>query len=255
MRPGSRSRTALLRRIVDAPGDVARAGAEEFARVAREAVKERGKFAVALAGGSTPRGLYQLLAVDPGLRGSVPWTHTHLFWSDERHVPSDHPDSNYRMVEEALLQSGLVPAANVHRIRAGQIEPDQIAADYEAELIRWFGLGRGEFPRFDLVLLGLGADGHTASLFPGTTALQETDRIVVATWVEHLRAQRITFTFPTLDHARRVVFLVSGAAKAETVAALFGSPETSSYPAGRVRPSDGEVLWILDRAAAAAIPA
>jgi 6-phosphogluconolactonase len=226
------------------------AAAVEVVRAAEEAVAARGVFALALAGGSTPRALYALLA-DPTREfcGRMPWDRMHLFLGDERHVPADHPESNYRMVHLALLSKVPVPASHVHRVRA-ELEPDRAAAEYERELRSFFG----REPSFDLVLLGMGADGHTASLFPGTAALEERERWVVATWVEKLRAHRITLTLPVLERARAVLFLVAGADKAPALARVL-SPRAGEepLPAARVRPAQGRLLWFVDRAAAVSL--
>ncbi len=229
---------------------VATEAAGEVVRRATEAVAARGAFALALAGGNTPRALYALLA-DPAREylGRLPWGRTHLFFGDERHVPPDHPDSNYRMTREALLSKVPVPADQVHRIRA-ELEAQRAAAEYEHELRGFFGRD----PAFDLVLLGMGADGHTASLFPGTAALQERERWTAANWVENLGAHRITLTLPVFDRARAVVFLVSGGDKAAALARVLSVPAGEEpLPAARVRPLDGSLLWLVDRAAAANI--
>ena len=220
------------------------AAADEVVRRAEEAVREHGRFTWVLSGGSTPRDLYRLLASPPHC-DRMPWSAVHVFWGDERHVPPDHPDSNFRMAREALLDAVPLPAANVHRIRAE--EPDAAAAAnaYEAELRAFFPEG---WPRFDLVLLGLGRDAHTASLFPGGTAVRERERLVVAPWVESQHTFRITLTPPVLNHARRCMFLVSGEDKAEALrAVLEGARDPERYPAQIV---EGRSLWMVDRAAA-----
>ncbi len=229
---------------------LARLAAGEVVCRAEAAVAERGRFALALAGGSTPRALYALLA-DPGepFRARVPWERTEVFFGDERHVPPDHPDSNYGMARAALLAEVPLRAESVHRIR-GELEAAAAAAEYEAELRRALGPGDPAPPRLDLALLGLGADGHTASLFPGSPALLEASRLVVAPWVEHLRHHRITLTLPMLRAARAAAFLVSGAGKASRVADVLEGAG-ASLPAGLVRPAEGDLLWLLDAPAAA----
>jgi len=230
-----------------------RAAADEFTRAAREAIAARGRFCVALAGGTTPRGAYALLAEDDARRPAqcLPWDKVHFFFGDERRVPPSNPDSNYRMAREALFARIAVPEANIHRIEA-ELEPKEAADQYQELLQTFFALGPGELPRFDLVLLGMGPDGHTASLFPGTQALDETSRLVVANWVERLRTFRITLTFPVLNHAAEVLFLVSGADKAEMLRnVLQGDSSGAVYPAQRVRPDAGRLLWYADGAAAA----
>ncbi|HET8608585.1 MAG TPA: 6-phosphogluconolactonase, partial [Burkholderiales bacterium] len=182
-------------RIVENPQALARVAADEFLRRAVVAVQRNGKFSIALSGGSTPKALYSLLATDPASKRDLPWDKTHVFWGDERPVPPDHADSNFRMAHEALLSKVPVPAASVHRI-AGELAAEQAAVDYERALIECFGLQGGELPRFDLVLLGLGPEGHTASLFPGTRALHEERRLAVANWVGKFDSERITLTAP-----------------------------------------------------------
>lgn len=225
-----------------------RAAAEEVVAAAQAAVRGRGRFAIALSGGRTPGGLYGLLATDDGFRSQVAWARTHVFWSDERHVPPDHPDSNYGMVREALLDHVPLPTANVHRVRAEEGDATHAAALYEEDLRGFFGVEGADLPRFDLVLLGLGPDGHTASLFPGTAALEETNRLVVATQGPALAADRITLTLPVLNHAACVMFLVSGAEKATAVHTVLEDRRKSLLPAQRVRPA-GRLVWLLDKAA------
>jgi 6-phosphogluconolactonase len=241
-----------VRRVADADA-VARAAAEELIRAAHRAVAERGAFSLALSGGSTPRRLYVLLA-DPAapFRARFPWDHTHVFFGDERPVPPDHPESNFRMATETLLAH--VPVASVHRIRAE--EPDAAEA-YQAELRQAFGIPVGGAPpRLDLVLLGLGPDGHTASLFPGSPALAEQDRWVVSPFVERLGTRRTTLTFPVLNRAGAVVFLVAGGEKAGVLQRVLApEPGTELLPAARVRPGRGELLWIVDVAAASEVGA
>jgi len=210
-------------RVVEDAGELRRMAAQEFLDRAGEAVIQNNTFTVALSGGSTPRGLYSLLANPsaPFLE-RVPWESTHFFWGDERHVPPEHPDSNYRMAYETLLSKVPVPPENVHRIRAENPDPVRVAENYEAELQEFFRYGDSEWPRFDLVLLGMGADGHTASLFPGTEILFEEKLAVSAQWIETYNAHRISLTPPVLNHASGVIFLVSGGEKAGTLRTVFG---------------------------------
>jgi 6-phosphogluconolactonase len=222
--------------------------AEQFVRLTTDALVTRGRCAVALSGGSTPRSVYQLLAA-PAFRGRVRWSDIHFFWGDERHVPPDHPDSNYRMAVEAMLSNVPVPPANVHRIRS-ELPDAQLAAGDYAEKVRECVHGV-PLPRFDLVHLGIGTDGHIASLFPGSAALQEQQRLCVGNWVAKLNAYRITLTLPVLNAARAVVFVASSAEKASIVQrVLRDRAETAPLPAQLVRPADGELWWMLDRAAA-----
>jgi 6-phosphogluconolactonase len=192
-----------------------------------------------------------LLASDPVFRDRLPWRHLHFFWGDERHLPPDDPQSNYRMAYETLLSLTPVPSQNIHRVPAEEPDAALAAKKYEQELQAFFGLGAGQLPRFDCILLGMGTDGHTASLFPGTEALHETTRLVVANWVEKFNACRITLTVPVLNHADLVVFLVSGAEKAEALKeVLQGDYRPDRFPAQLVRPDNGNLLWIVDKAAA-----
>jgi 6-phosphogluconolactonase len=234
----------LRLRVAEDAAGLAASAAREFAARAARAVRERGRFAVALAGGSTPRAAYELLAREHA--SEVDWRRVHFFFGDERPVPPDHPDSNYRMAQEALLSR--VPAGSVHRMR-GELAPGEAARRYEEELRSFFA---GEkVPRFDLILLGLGEDGHTASLFPHTEALDETARLVAANPVPKLGVTRITLTLPVINAARAVVFLVSGESKAEALRAVLEGPADSrSYPASLVQPGSGELLWLADRPAA-----
>jgi len=237
-------------RVLDDGAALARAAADEVAQRAADAVHTRGRFRCALAGGSTPRALYRLLA-GPALSDRFPWSATHVFWGDERHVPPDHPDSNYRMAREALLDHVPLPAGNIHRIPAEDPDALNAAVRYDAELAAAFALAASELPRFDLVLLGLGPEGHTASLFPGSDVVREERRRVAAPYVPQLAAFRITLTPPVLNHAAAVLFVVSGEEKSAALAAVIeGEPQPDLYPAQIVRPHDGALLWLVDRAAA-----
>jgi 6-phosphogluconolactonase len=225
-------------------------GAAMFAQAAADSLRERGAFSVALAGGSTPKGLYALMADDPQLRQMIPWPQIDFFWGDERHVPPDHPDSNYRMAQEAMLAKVPVTPERVHRVRAELPDAPAAAAMYDAEVRASIGSGT-TVPRLDLVLLGMGTDGHTASLFPGTLALSERSHLVVANWVERMHAYRITMTLPLLNAARRVLVLAAGADKASRVRdALQPPPDAPPLPIQLVRPDDGRTTWLLDRDAA-----
>lgn len=223
------------------------AAASEFSRCALDAIAARGHFSVALSGGNTPRGAYEMIAARPS--SQLPWDKIFIFWGDERHVPPDHPDSNYRMAREALLSRVPIPAQNVHRVRA-ELDALEAAKDYERQLQIHFRLKPDELPRFDLIMLGLGDDGHTASLFPGSAALGETQHLFVANWVEKFRQYRLTFTLPVLDHAAEVLFLVSGGGKAPVVRDILAPHSEQKYPAQRVQPETGALLWLLDQDAA-----
>ncbi|MCI0408396.1 MAG: 6-phosphogluconolactonase [Acidobacteria bacterium] len=230
---------------------LSRAAAAEFVTRAREAVQARGVFTVVLSGGSTPKTLYSLLADDPRLRNDVVWEKVHFFFSDERHVPPDHPDNNYRMVYRALLSKIPAPPWNAHRMATELLDASGVADHCEQVLQEFFRLGAEAFPRFDLVYLGLGAEGHTASLFPGSAALKETKRLAVAAWVEALEAWRITLTLPVFNNASEVAFLVSGEEKAEALQnVLEGAPDPDHWPAQAVQPSSGRRMFFVDQAAA-----
>lgn len=238
-----------LRVFPDAPS-LSRAAAGEFVSCATEAIQRRGRFDVALAGGSTPRSVYSLLAARHS--NDLEWDKVHLFFGDERHVPPDDAGSNFRMVRESLLAAPAI-RATVHRIEAER-DAATAADRYEATLRRHFQVSPPAQPRFDLVLLGMGADGHTASLFPGTSALAEMSRAVVANAVPQLNTDRITLTFPVLNNAARVIFLVAGGDKAAMLrCALRGDPAGAHYPVQAVRPASGTLTWMIDAAAAAGL--
>lgn len=228
--------------VFETPQDLAEAAARSFVEQANAAIEEFGRFAVTLAGGSTPKRAYELLARTH--RSNLDWSKVHVFFGDERTVPPDHEDSNYRMARQALLSH--VSVGSVHRMR-GELDPSEAAALYEEELTRFFG---GP-PRFDLVLLGIGEDGHTASLFPGTPALDVRDRWVVENPVEKLDTIRLTLTAPAINAARRITFLVAGEGKAEALEMILeGSADPHEYPASLIQPTDGDLTLMLDRSAA-----
>jgi 6-phosphogluconolactonase len=233
--------------VFDSAEEVARAAAERFVELAQSATRERGRFAVALSGGSTPKRTYELLAgVD--YSGRVDWPQVHVFFGDERMVPADSAESNYRMASEAMLSRLAVPVENVHRIN-GLGDAVANARLYEDELRTFFN--DAAWPSFDLVLLGMGDDGHTASLFPGTQALDERDAWVAANWVEKLDAYRVTLTAPAINRAAHVIFLVTGANKASPLReVLKGEPDTRRLPSQLIRPLGGSIEWLVDKAAA-----
>lgn len=235
-------------RVADAAA-LAQTAAEIFQQAAQENIAAHGRFTVALSGGSTPKAMFALLAREP-YRSAIDWAHVYVFWGDERCVPPDHPDSNFRMTKESLLDQVPLPPANIFRI-AGELDPAQAARDYAATLHRFFQTD--SWPQFDLVFLGMGADGHTASLFPGTVALQaDPNAVVVENYVEKLKAYRITLTAATINHAQAVIFLVGGADKAVTLkAVLHGTYQPELYPSQLIQPLRGKLLWIIDAAASA----
>ncbi len=235
-------------RIVPDAAALYRAAADEFGRCANESIRERGRFCVALSGGSTPRGVYSLLTDDQNNSSmQLPWDKVFIFFGDERHVPPEHPDSNYRMANESLISKVPVPQQNVYRVFA-ELDANEAAQKYDDQLRSFFGLQPNELPRFDLIMLGLGPDGHTASLFPGSKALDENARLVVANWVEKFQQYRITFTLPVLNHAAEVMFLVSGSDKSQILREVLQT-ENTVYPAQRVTPDNGVLLWLVDQAA------
>ena len=240
-------------RIFETSEDLARAAAEECVRLALEAAKAKGRFSITLAGGSTPKRLYTLLASeqDNSFRSRFPWQETHFFWGDERHVPPDHADSNYRMAFDTMISKVPVSPSQLHRIEGENPDAGKAALGYEEDLLQYFHLTRGLWPQFDLALLGLGPDGHTASLFPGTEVLDEMSRLASAVWVPKFQASRITLTPPSLNHAANVLFLVSGKDKAAAFrAVLQGEFQPRRYPAQLIRPEVGNLTWLADRDAA-----
>jgi len=241
-------------RVAPAPDALFRMAADELGRIATDAASGRGVCHIALSGGSTPKALYALLAT-PLYRGSIPWAHTHLFWSDERHVPPDSSQSNYGMAREALLRHVPVPASNVHRICGELSDAGSAAAQYEDALRQTLKPPPGRPPRFDAILLGMGEDGHTASLFPGSAAIGEVSQWVVAPFVEKFRAHRVTFTLPLINEAANVLFLVTGEAKAPILErVLTGNESAQVLPCRGVHPRDGGLIWFADRAAASRLP-
>lgn len=231
-------------RVYEDKKQLAEAAAQDFAEKAAEAIASSGRFAVALAGGSTPKATYELLAAE--YVDEIDWANVHVFFGDERSVPPDDEDSNYRMAREALLDH--VPVGSVHRMR-GEILPDEAAMQYEEELRVFFG-ALGEPPQFDLIQLGIGDDGHTASLFPNTPALTVTDRWVAQNPVPKLETVRITLTLPVINAAKAVSFLVAGEGKAEALKEILeGNADPREYPSKLVRPT-GELTWMVDREAA-----
>lgn len=237
----------MIIRVFDNQTELTVAAAEKFVTLARKAIEAHGRFTVALAGGSTPEPLYALLAT-PAYHQAIDWHQAYIFFGDEHTVAPDQPDSNFRMAHETLLAH--VPEAHVYRIM-GEIDPAVAADAYAGQLRTVFG---DELPRFDLMLQGMGDDGHTASLFPYTTALEEADRWVVTNNVPKFNTTRITMTYPVLNNARAVLFLVSGSNKADALKqTLEGPKQFQAFPAQAVQPSDGELLWYVDAEAASKI--
>jgi 6-phosphogluconolactonase len=227
--------------------------AQNIVALAHRAIEARGRFCLVLAGGSTPRQLYTLLATEE-YAPHIDWSRVYVFWGDERCVPPDHAESNYRMAHESLLAHVPIPAGHIYRI-PGEAPPQQAAEEYEQALRTFFEQQVGDASSspatFDLVLLGMGSDGHTASLFPGTQAVHEESRWVVACYVDTVQAWRITLTPVMFRHARQVIFLVAGEGKAERLhQVLYGHYTPGELPAQSIRPGEGRVVWMVDKAAA-----
>jgi len=237
-------------RILPDGAAIARRAAQEFVQAAAAAVRAKGSFDVSLAGGSTPKALYSLLVNDPTLRSQVPWDKLHLFFGDERHVPPDHPDSNFRMATEAMISKSPLKPAQVTRIKAEYPDAEKAALEYEKALREYFKLKDAEYPRFDLLLVGMGNEGHTLSLFPGTKALHPDGRIVVSNWIGKLYTARITLTAPAANNAAEIIFMVTGADKACALKAVLEGPfEPEQLPAQLLQPKNGKLLWLVDAAA------
>jgi 6-phosphogluconolactonase len=237
------------------PGEVAAAAANLFASTAAAAAEARGVARIAISGGSTPKAMFALLADSAApFFAQVPWDRLQLFWVDERCVPPTDADSNYRMTSEAMLSHVPLPPSRIHRME-GELEPNTAAARYEAVLRTAFRLEGAELPAFDLVLLGMGDDGHTASLFPHTAALREAVRLVVANHVPQKDTWRITLSAPVINHGREVAFLIEGAAKAQVVHDVFSGPyDPETRPSQLIRPESGRLTLLLDAGAASKLP-
>lgn len=233
-------------RVFPTPAELFRAAAEVFCQIGEQAIREHGRYTVALSGGNTPRGLHQELVANYSRR--LPWEKVFFFWGDERHVPPDFPESNYRMAKETLLSKLAIPGDHILRMPGEVPDAEQGAAIYEQTLREFFSRTPAEFPRFDFILLGLGPEGHTASLFPDTKALEENRRWVVANWVAVHSTWRITCTYPVLNQGAHVMFLVEGGEKAEIMRTALKVP-SAHLPCQRVEPRTGELLWYLDQAA------
>ena len=237
-------------RILSNIDAIAKRAAQEFVQSATKAVSERGSFSVALSGGSTPKILYSLLANDAALRAQLPWDKMYLYFGDERSVGPDDPDSNYRMANETMLSKVPLKPEQVFRVKGEYKDTEKAAQEYEQALRASFKLADGQFPRFDLVLLGMGSEGHTLSLFPGTKALHETKRIVARNWIGKLYTERITLTAPAANQAAHVIFMVTGADKALALEGVLEGPyEPEQLPAQMIQPQSGKLLWLVDAAA------
>lgn len=223
--------------------------ANKFIEIGNEKIKENGRFTVALAGGSTPKSLYELLTTNE-FRNKIDWEKVYFFFGDERDVSPMSEMSNFRMANEIMLKNLDVPQTNIFRWHTEIINAPEVAESYERSIKKFFALANGEFPRFDLILLGMGDDGHTASLFPFTDALNETTKIVVANYVEKLDSKRLTFTYPTINNAKNIIFLVGGANKADALREILeGVENTDKFPSQNVNPENGKLIWLVDKKA------
>ena len=237
-------------KILQNLAEISRAAAELFIKIGNEAINKNGGFIVALAGGSTPKSLYQLLAADE-FGNQMDWRKVFFFFGDERNVSPESDQSNFRTANENLLNPLQIPAENIFRWQTELENAEKIADDYEKKIIKFFDLAENEVPRFDLILLGMGDDGHTASLFPLTSALNETAKIAVSNHVEKLNSNRLTFTFPTINNSANVIFLISGAAKANALKeVLEGESQPEKFPSQNVNLKNGNLYWLVDAPAA-----
>ncbi len=233
--------------ILDSAHSVAEAGALHFIRICNASIKANGKFSVVLSGGSTPKGMLSLLATDE-YKKQVPWDKCHFFWGDERSVPPTHADSNFKMATDALLSHIPAVPSQIHRMEAEKADINQAAKDYQNKIAAFFNTpSSGHPPQFDLLYLGMGPDGHTASLFPGTTALTEKNKWVVPNFVPKFNTNRMTLTYEIINHAKNVIFLVAGKDKVAALKeVLQGKPALETYPSQGINPIHGSLLWLLD---------
>lgn len=241
-------------KVVDDITDISRTAADIILQQIRTTLLTKELFSLALSGGSTPLNLYSLLARDKAYRGQIPWEKIHFFWGDERHVPPDHSDSNFLLANGSMFSHVPIPPKNIHRMPVAESDAGVVAKIYEKELRDFFQFQEGRLPRFNCILLGMGTDGHTASLFPGTEALHKKGRLVVPNWVAKLQANRITMTVPLINHADLIIFLVSGEEKAEMLHNVIeGKRNPDLYPAQSIQPVHGKLVWIVDSAAASCL--
>jgi 6-phosphogluconolactonase len=226
---------------------LSRCAASIFLNASRNSIKTQKRFAVALSGGLTPKRMFALLGSDSYYH-KVEWCHVHLFWADERCVPKENKESNFRLAYESFLSKISIPASNIHRVK-GEEDPEKAAKDYEDDMRKFSGMSG--ILVFDLTILGIGEDGHTASLFPGSEALEETIRLTLPVYMKRPKCDRVTLTLPVLNNSAQILFLVSGPSKANIVNEILGKEgKKEQYPAGRINPSNGQVLWLVDQEAA-----
>jgi 6-phosphogluconolactonase len=242
--------------VLSDPAAIARRAADEFLKYVNEAIAQKDSFTVALAGGSTPKALYSLLSEDPTYSSKIPWGKLHFFFGDERHAPPDSDESNFHMANQTLFSNGLVKPEQITRIRGEYADTEKAALEYEQALRAYFRLKEGEYPRFDLVLFGMGDEGHTLSLFPGTRALHASNRIVVRNWVGKLFTERITLTATAANQTNHAMFCVTRADKALALKAVLEGPyEPEQLPAQLIQPVNGRLLWLVDQAAGSKLAA
>jgi 6-phosphogluconolactonase len=247
---GQKFKVTVVIKIFSNFNDLTRFAAEKFIEIGTDSIERRGKCSVALAGGSTPKALYKMLA-DDEFKDKIDWRKVYFFFGDERNVLPDDDESNFKMARENLLQPLNIDDKNIFRWQTELLDAKKIAEDYQKNIIEFYELKEDEFPRFDLILLGMGDDGHTASLFPFSQALGETKEIAVANSVEKLDTIRLTLTFPVINNAANVIFLVKGADKAETLReVLEGKNEPQKYPSQSVKPREGDLYWLIESEAA-----
>jgi len=233
--------------ILDSAFSVAETGALHFIRICNASIKANGKFSVVLSGGSTPKGMLSLLATDE-YKKQVPWDKCHFFWGDERSVPPSHNDSNYKMATDALLSHIPIASGQIYRMEAEKEDIHQAAQEYQNKIAAFFNIpNAGSPPQFDLLYLGMGPDGHTASLFPDTSALNEKNKWVTPNFVPKFNTYRLTFTYPIINQAKNVIFLVAGKDKVPALKeVLQGKPDIETYPSQGINPVSGSLLWLLD---------
>ena len=238
-------------RILPDGAALARRAAELIVEAAATAVREKGVFHISLAGGSTPKVLYGLLASDPVLKSQMPWDKTQFFFGDERHVPPDDSESNFRMANESMLSKVALKPEQVSRVKAEYEEAEKAAQEYEQTLRTRFKLADGQLPRFDVLLLGMGDEGHTLSLFPGTKALHDNGRLVMSNWIGKLYTERVTITAPVANNSGLAIFMVTKADKALALKGVLEGPyEPEQLPSQLIQPKNGKLLWLVDTAAA-----
>jgi len=243
-------------RILADGAAIARRAAELIVDAATVAVRERGVFTISLAGGSTPKALYGLLATDAVFKSQMPWGKTQFFFGDERHVPPDDPDSNFRMANESMLSKVSLKPEQVYRIKGEHEDAEKAALEYEQTLRSYFKLSPGQLPRFDVLLLGMGDEGHTLSLFPGTKALHDNGRLVMSNWIGKLYTQRVTITAPVANNSGLAIFMITKADKALALKGVLEGPtEPEQLPSQLIQPKHGRVLWLLDTTASSKLAA